>query len=455
MKFDLSFEWLDDMSSIRLDSHRATMARLLLILGDRVLTRNLPLQSEEGEDVIRDSVRVSLYPLAEFVAANWWALLHEPSEKVGLVNGPVAFRQRHWINTHTDGFAYPAVGFFGADAIVKVLAKPTHIDAANIQFPMPPGRLDYGWDGIERARVEAALLHLLAAVVERLPHNEDRSWLDDAVNRIQTSRTDAEEALYCRCAGLLGADPYWPDSDLEQVIGGTVEILGRDIAMELFATTEQRDVLERASWIDQEVRSVIRRSKGLASHALDLKASLTLPRHESSGIKPWDKGYEAARCLREMLALSPDESLQTLDAVTGSLLGRKASALGDISGLEAKSGVSSMACRSSQGLGMVIDRNAGGNLQFQVAALFADFLLAEQGDVFLSTKASTNRQKCNRAFAAEFLAPIAGIRERLSPCGAGRTAIAQVASDFGVSAPIVQYQLQNQAPDLWSELSVS
>jgi hypothetical protein len=153
-----------------------------------------------------------------------------------------------------------------------------------------------------------------------------------------------------------------------------------------------------------------------------------------------------------MLNLAPHGSFQTLDSLTKSLLGADASAISNVAGIESKSGMGGIACQTREDFGMMIDRGASGNPQFQVAALFSDFLLAEQGEIFLSTKASTDRQKCNRAFAAEFLAPIEGIRERLlsSHC-IDRDAVSQVAMEFGVSVPIIRYQLQNQAPELMIE----
>ncbi|HEX7388185.1 MAG TPA: hypothetical protein VF285_13055 [Castellaniella sp.] len=449
MRFDLSYEWLEDLSAIRLDAHRCTMANLVLIVGDHTLTQNLPLHPDEGADVVRDFVQVSVYPLAEFVAANWWALLHEPWEKESLVSDQLSFKQRHWINSHTDGFSYPTAGFFGADTTVRVVARPTHIDAADIQFPLPAKRVGSGWDAVERASVEDALMALMRAVTERLPHGEDRAWLADAVRRIESSRADAEEFVYCRCAGLLGADPYLPGPELEHVIDETTSILGLELATELFATAQAQDVLARASWVEREARQLVSQKRGIGGSAIELKAGFATSGCDLPSAKPWDRGYDAARRLRVLLDLNPAHSLQTLDAVSQALLGLDAADLVDVAEIESKYGLRGVACQDSRGLGVAIDQSSGANQQFQLAAIFSDFLLSGGGEIFLSTRASTDRQKCNRAFAAEFLAPIAGIRERLSSDRVvGREQVQQVAKDFGVSAPIVQYQLQNQAPEL-------
>jgi len=421
------------------------MADLTIAVDDRIFTTNEPIGNDEDGSASRTFVSVSLFPLAEFVAANWWPLLHEPLEKEKLLQDTESFRRRHWIDRHTDGFAYPSIGFFGADTSIRIVARVSRIDHADIQFPVTSGTTASRWEGIERSDVETPLLGFLAATASRLAPGQDRHWLEDLIERIRRSRAHADEAAYCRCAGLLGADPYAPGDALETAITDTVATLGEEVAMELFATAQADTVAEKASWIDRQTRSAIRTSQTIASHAHGLKEDLDNAIRPDR--RPWDRGYDTARRLRALLGIAPDQPLPTLDAVAAALLGADSDTTSAIENMESLCGARGIAREDAQGLGIAIDRRAGRSAQFQLASTFADFLFSATGGIFLTTRASTDRQKCNRAFAAEFLAPIEGITEKLSPRKSLDANVEQIAQDFGVSDYIVRYQLQNQAPE--------
>lgn len=444
MRFDFTYDWQDSPAGIRLPSHRATWANLKIAVDDRVFTSNAPLNSDDEDDGPRPFIAVSVFPLAEFIAANWWPLLHEPLEKEKLVLDAVAFRGRHWFNRHTDGFAYPTLGLFGADTSVRIVARPSHIESANIEFPVTSGNANVHWDGVDRSDVETALLAFLETAAERLPENDDRAWLKDMLARIHHSRTDPDEALYCRCAGLLGADPYDPGDEIDAAITRTIAILGEDIAIEMFATAETANVVERAEWMRDQTRAAIQKSRELASHANALKHQLREAMPMAG--KPWERGYATARYLRVLLDMTPDTPIPTANAVSTALLAAPASMISSLEHMEASCGARGIAIESGDGLGMATQ--GGRTPQFQIAATFADFLFAGNHEFFLSTAAATDRQKCNRAFAAEFLAPIAGIQEQWSKSKSAEANIADIAKSFGISRSIARYQVQNQAEHL-------
>ncbi len=248
------------------------------------------------------------------MAANWWVLSHEPLEKHGLLADATAFNRRHWIDRHTDSFAYPTVGFFGADSSVRVVARPSCIESANLQFPVSSGGTDSGWEGVERQDVEATPLAFLTETAGRLPAGEDQAWLKDVITRVRQSRADQGEATYCRYAGLLGGDPYQPGDDLEHAVTRTIALLDETVAAEMFATAELADVVSKASWIRQQTDSAIRRSREAAAHADGLKADVRAV--ASVAGKPWERGYRIAQELRARLELSRDVPLPDVDAVT-------------------------------------------------------------------------------------------------------------------------------------------
>ncbi len=441
MRLDFICDWQEGPAGIRLPSHRSTWAHLTLGVDGRLFTSNAPLDSDDEDAGARDFIAVSVFPLAEFIAANWWPLLHEPQEKEKLLQDSSAFKQRHWINKHTDGFAYPTLGFFGADTSVRIVARPSHIESANIEFPVSSGSANVHWDGVERGDVESALLSFLAATAERLPDNDDKTWLLDLFARITRARTDPDEAIYCRCAGLLGADPFEPGDELYTAISQTIDTLGQDLAMEMFATAEADSVAYRARWLQEQTHSVIRKSREVAAHAGALKRRLQASKSTTG--KPWERGYAAAQQLRRLLGMAPDMNMATVDSVTRALFDAPAAIVSSINNLESSSGARGVASTNSEGMGIAMQ---GSRMpQFQLAATFSDFLFSGENELFLSTVASTDRQKTNRAFAAEFLAPVEGIKERWSSKNLPEANFDNIAHQFGVSPYIVRYQVQNQA----------
>jgi hypothetical protein len=61
----------------------------------------------------------------------------------------------------------------------------------------------------------------------------------------------------------------------------------------------------------------------------------------------------------------------------------------------------------------------------------------------LLTRISSDRQKRNRAFAAELLALAEGIRKLISESRIDRDEVAEVAAELGVSEWLVEHQVQN------------
>ncbi len=75
-------------------------------------------------------------------------------------------------------------------------------------------------------------------------------------------------------------------------------------------------------------------------------------------------------------------------------------------------------------------------------ALF-EYLTIPEGTPLLVTRARSDRQKRNRAFAAEFLAPADLLREALSGQTVGEEELDDLAVDFGVSASVIRHQVEN------------
>ena len=80
--------------------------------------------------------------------------------------------------------------------------------------------------------------------------------------------------------------------------------------------------------------------------------------------------------------------------------------------------------------------------RFHFCRALAEVLASPDTDMLL-TKANSERQQRNRAFAAEFLAPSSGLQERISGQTVNGDQIDELADEFGVSSRVIEHQVQN------------
>ncbi len=109
----ITWEW-EPAESVRTPEHRATWARIEVRIGSDLVT----LVEDRGSGSSRRSIYCPLYPLAEWVAYNWWFLQAgtRPSNFLaqdGVLAAsawrplPATLREHHSIRASGDGFAWP------------------------------------------------------------------------------------------------------------------------------------------------------------------------------------------------------------------------------------------------------------------------------------------------------------------------------------------------------------
>ena len=98
-------DWVD-ADGIRGPELAATWAALEIRVEDSIVTRVLDTRAR----TVRDFVYVPLYPFAEWMAANWWFLMHEINNPAK--EGDSGFLRRHAIGGDREGYAFPELGWF-------------------------------------------------------------------------------------------------------------------------------------------------------------------------------------------------------------------------------------------------------------------------------------------------------------------------------------------------------
>ena len=327
-------DWVD-ADGIRCPELAATWASLEIRVDDSIVTRVLDTRAR----TVRNFVCVSLYPFAEWMATNWWFLMHEINNPAK--EGDSGFLRRHAIGGDREGYAFPELRM------------------------VPQGRVTcLAW---ARDRSPWTSIEFLA---------EGEAWLDSG-----------EVRAVC------------------------------------------------ADFIDRVVRRLLIGS-------IDREMLLAEPARAPT---PWAAGYRLAQEVRRNLDLG---------AAPLPSMARIAEAIGEEPAL--LTGVTAPVDLSEAALvdGVITrddDRRPAfafrefsreETQRFHFCRALAE-ALASPGTETLLTRAYSERQQRNRAFAAEFLAPSSGLRQRVSRPVVDGDDIDELAAAFGVSSWVIAHQIRN------------
>ena len=201
---EIRFEW-EDPGGAKGPELCATWARLQIVAGGRTVTR----LEDTAAGAIRDAVYAPLYPLAEWMATNWWALLYEVPSATRLATA--GYARRHGLAAAREGFALPALAIQPEGARVELRWQPVELPDARV--PFTSGGSVY----VDRGELWRRLASFIEAVVARL----DQQGVSDTLLAEEWKAiraADEEEAAFCRAASQLGLDPYSLDDDTASAI---------------------------------------------------------------------------------------------------------------------------------------------------------------------------------------------------------------------------------------------
>src|ERR1700691_3693507 len=154
--FRILFDW-EDPAGVRGPELAATWARLEILVDGTPLTELEDLRTK----AIRSGVYVPLYPLAEWLAANWWHLWYEDRAH----QEPPAFA-RHSFLAAREGFALPDIRIWPTESRILIECWPYEHVHAGVRFL---NRLDLSLD-MEGVRDET--IRLIEAVLDKLSEKQ-------------------------------------------------------------------------------------------------------------------------------------------------------------------------------------------------------------------------------------------------------------------------------------------
>ncbi len=369
---------------------RACFAALGLRCGDVWLT--------EGSDAfvnrIRSAPLLSAYHLAEWLAWNWWRLRWEPRSRAA--DWPFA----HRLTTIGHGYVWPNITIFSDGERTALIAKPTQ-ERETTLF-----RYISDFAAIVASRhFESAVDDFIERVRGKLRYekveqtNLDRIWED-----VREERCDPDTTKRRKLEALLGWDADEADEAKVERLIADAKALGEAAMNEVAADHPQGGELLTADTLSE-----IAAHHGFDASPRDVVrlAPRTAP-HRSADVPAWRLGGAAARAFREQQSLGAGP---IGNGTLGRLSGVQAQILTDRSA----GPPISFALDNGVATGRVVLRSRWETgRRFDLARLLGDRIVGSSGGkLFPATRAYTYRQKMQRSFAAELLAPFEAVDEML------------------------------------------
>ncbi|HMU41225.1 MAG TPA: hypothetical protein PKE31_19615 [Pseudomonadota bacterium] len=410
------------------ECERACFSALGIRHGDLWLT--------EAEDTfvrcIRQKVHLSAYPLAEWLAWNYWRLRFEPHKAT------LDWALAHRLATIGGGYVWPNITVVSDGKWIDWVAKPTVLRekeplryVSDARVVVSENEFEHAIDGF----VEQVLGRLRAEGIADNPLLG--IWTD-----VRAERADPKQALRRKLEALLGCDPDQASvEELDTLVADSAS-LGTH-AMEEVAAGRKSDA---PVWTGDELRQTARSAGFDLKPADAVRWTKSATNRRSGSVIAHELGAQAAQALRdqERLGVSPisnqrlaELSGMSVDVLTG---GRKAKTVSPTGLLPL-----SFALDQDEKCARIVLRSRWKTgRRFDAARLLFDRMLSarDKEALFPATAAYTYRQKAQRAFAAEFLCPFSELEGMLQG-DYSSWSIEEAASHFDVSELAVKTALVN------------
>jgi hypothetical protein len=401
----------------------ATEAELAIRVGGDSL-----LSVEDGwAQSLRETVRVSAWPLANWLLANWWRLRWEVASPR---RDHVSFRMAHELAAVGAGYLWPRIVLSTDGESIEVRSSPSRRALAEpVRFLSTVRRT------IPAQDFEAgvfAFLEVTLARLDALGHSE--SDLHRLFAEVQAERQDEDSRRFRRLEAELGLDPDEVAPEIIERFDRAREEIGEDSLNEIAAlrgVDPPQELLKSVSGLA--------RLNGVRAAFEPLRAaSRQLARARASREEPWARGRVMARAVRKYMGVG---NAPLSNAELGELIGARIPSR-PTAPSDAPLSLGVPEPRRGEYRLIFRKRNPAG-IRFEAARFLGDFARSGGTEHWLPiTDADSARQKFQRSFAAEFLAPIDAVVDRLGGVFAD-DAIERVADEFQISPLAVRSSLAN------------
>ena len=427
-EISFEFDWVDS-EGIRGAELSETWAALKITARDSVVTR---IQDERAK-TLRDFVFVPLYPLAEWLATNWWFLASEyqnPDRQ-----NDREFRRRHFLSANREGYAFPDLEVISSGTRTTLAWKRYAPQWTRVEF------IGQGHTSVDGLEFRDACSGLIDSVIRRLySRGVEDTLLQQEWDAIQETEICQEEVEFCETAAGLGWDPYDLDESQRDAILSLADEFG-DFVGEAVQALDASALSVQSSAIASAIRNA--RQNGLPLNSL---RNFTIDfRRDVKDAPPWNVGYNWARKLRSELSLDgrPLPSMATLAMALGeeeSVIDGAARPVATLNRVPLVDGL--VAVNQDESASFAFRPAGEHSRRFNFCRALGEYLASPQTGS-LVTKSHSERQQFNRAFAAEFLAPSGALKAKVSRSVVHDDEIDELAGEFGVSPFVIRHQLEN------------
>lgn len=399
----------------------ATWCALEMTAGGRPVT----LVDDIRGGGLRTALHTSAYPLAEWIATHWWTLREHvrpsatsPREWTWTRVGSEPWVRDHNLRAAGDGMAWPDLTIVPEGGVTRIVWNAAPGLAGQPVSFLTSGDLYLSTEALQRS-----LTRFVTQVLDRLSGSRISGTLLQQ-EWAALADLDHEEEEYAAAVARLGLDPFYVNDDVASQLEEISSILDSALLEEFLDSADPSRLPLASAWLE--------RARDTATFK---KPNLALgPITETTEGWPWENGYALARECREHLSLAPTDRIDLRDLVGFVHMG------GDSAGLQ---GVVQIA---EAGIGLVVpeEMRALTSTRFAQARALGISLLTTRSTTILDP-VRTDLAKSSRAFAAELLAPAAGIAEYLHVFpGVTDRALDAVADRFDASPLLIQRQHENQ-----------
>lgn len=411
---------------IGLESHSGAEEATLCKLRIHVAAQNASRFFDYLANRYRDSVTVPAVHLAIGLAADWWSIFGGRDLE-------------HCIQRHSPESGLPNIRFRFDGSSLRVAGdgftsyKPNHRRFSAV-----------GPEVVSRIDAEANLASFIEEVLDRIVSFGVRKRdLEVRWSLISESRSDPDKQLFCEAAGALGVDPYAISDGDKQFVGKAGAMFFGEPFIEFLAGCRDHErTPSDLDWVDQvESRPAEESSLPELRAVAGQIEYLIEPR---AGDRPWMVGYRAARAVRDAVGAASNERFVSPAAVARKLGVKR------FRPAQLASGVLALVSRSDRGTNIHLHDHSTDGKPANIAACSNNFAFARAiGDAVCypdQQRSVVNglhhavRQATNRAFAAEFLAPVEGVLEMKEDWKKSD----EIADEFGVSSQVIDDQIWNE-----------
>ena len=361
---------------------------------------------------------VPLVHVAEWLVGNWWRIFYEVENERTPRAG---FAEAHDLAFVGEGFLLPRL------TIAPVAPASGRMRLRWARCQPPHSEIEFTEQGeayVDCLEFKESVQRIVEATLDRLAGaGLVAEFLQGDWSAIQSA--DEDEREFCRAAALLGQDPFAVPRPLADQIIEFWGLAEPSIREDALATASEEGLAPLANWLSDALNRL--RSSNGGTGWDDVRRTLSTP----SAPQPYQRGYDLAREIRAQLAPSSDR----YDFAT-----RGPEALASIEMRPPTQRIQGLAAAHRPGCATPA-HGAGG--RFLLARALGDYLdSSTQGPAILSGLA-TDRQAQSRAFAAEFLAPSAILRQRLRHHRAYPEEVDELSAELGISSYVVRHQIEN------------